>query len=406
MLASPVRTMAALLLSLFMVLMAALPQGATAAPATPVGTLVPSNACGQVTVPTTPTLTPFSPEPNAANDGGIPEQVAVDGLNGHPSAIAFGPDGTMYVSVDYSETYPLAFYSTLFGRVYAVQNGKPVLLVDGLANPTGLTFLGDSLYIATLDSIVRVSGVRGATCSSIDPIIPNLPFDESHWTNGVFAHDGRIYAVTGYVYRALESSRRDLRGAVWSFAPDGSDQRIEATGLRNSYALTFDDAGRMWTTDNAPNAGYDPGVTDESQVYPDDLNLIVPGSDYGFHPESQGIVTAVGGYAATPVTTTICITADCGTPPVIALGMHTAPAGIVWSPTRGQVLVALSSWGQIAAYDPREPKPVGIIWNLNIPTGIAIGPDGTLYVAEWAANRVVSIPIPACAEVEGTPCAT
>jgi glucose/arabinose dehydrogenase len=365
------------------------------AQAAPVGTPTVANACGQVTVPTTPTIEPFNDKPNVANDGAIPTTIVADGLDGHPTAVAFGPDGTLYVAVTYAETYPLPYYAALFGRVYAVKDGKTILMVDGLHNPTGLTVLGDSLYIATLDSIIRVSGIEGARCSAIDPIVENLPFDESHWTNGVTAHDGRIYAITGYVYRALGSSRRDLRGTVWSFAPDGSDQRIEATGFRNSYALAFDDKGGMWASDNAPNAGYDPGVIDEKQVYPDDLNHIVPGGDYGFHPESGAITMAIGEYIATPVTVKTCITQDCGTPPVLSLGMHTAPTGIVWSDARGQILVGLSSWGQVVAYDPSKKEPVAVIWNLNIPTGIVIGPDGKLYIAEWAANRVIAVPIPA-----------
>jgi glucose/arabinose dehydrogenase len=354
------------------------------------------STCGRSLPGDRPVIPPLWDKPSPANGGEIDSVIVGGGLPGRPAAVAFAPDGSLYVAVTYSTAYPLDHFSMLYGSVFQLVGDEARLLLDGLNYPTGLAFLGDDLYVTGLDTILLVEGVVGTSCERVSPVVSNLPFDESHWTNGVTAYEGRIYATTGYVYHPLPSSRVELMGSVFSFAPDGSDLRIEATGLRNSYALAFDEQGGIWATDNGPNVNYDPGIQDEADVYPDELNLIVPGRDYGFHPRRampRESATPVAG--STPmVVEPLCVASTCGTPPVTVFDKHTAPTGVAWDSQRSELLLCLSAWGQVLAFDPTSGDQRMLYWGLNVPSGIAIGPDGYLYVAEWGASRVIRLALP------------
>lgn len=327
---------------------------------------------------------------DAINDGEIDVTQVGDILSGRPTALAIAPDGAVYVAVSYSTTYPLSFSSAIYGTIYMVNDGGSHLLVDGIPFPNGLAFIGDDLYVSQLGGIARIRDVRGATCDSLVTVVDNLPFDDIHQTNGLAYHDGRLYVSQGLVYRPLESSRQDVLGTIFSVEPDGGDLRIEATGFRNPYGIAFDDQGRLWASDNGPNADYDPGVTSEDEVTPDELNLVVPGTDYGFHPLGYELddATTTASPTASPVS---CPESACSTAPALTFAKHVAPAGVTWDSHNQQVLTALSSWGQVVAYDPETDSERSVLWSVAFPTALATGPDDSLYIGEWMTQRVIKV---------------
>lgn len=183
------------------------------------------------------------------------------------TALAVGPDGTLYAA------RPLA------GEVWALRDADgdglpetPRLLVDGLTLPNALTWFEGSLYVAGGPHIYRV------TEGVVTVLVDDLPAGPGYWTGGIAlgAPDGddvRIYAGTGAACDSCETGETG-RGAIWSFALDGSGGRIEATGFRQPAALTFAD-GTLWAVDSAPAAQFDTPLLDE-------VNRVVPGADYGF----------------------------------------------------------------------------------------------------------------------------
>lgn len=90
-------------------------------------------------------------------------------------------------------------------------------------------------------------------------ILDNLPVANSeHGVNGIeTGPDGRIYVAIGNLdrlpealARTVDHPRQDLLGTVIRLSPDGRNQAVFASGLRNVYGLAFDDRGELWGVDN------------------------------------------------------------------------------------------------------------------------------------------------------------
>jgi len=301
----------------------------------------------------------------AINEG-LPAEVFAN-LPSHPSSIVFAPDGTLYAAVTYGE-YPVKVADTMRGGIYQVVNGESRLLLEGLHHPVGLLFVGDDLYVSHLGEVLRIKNVNGTSCSGVDAVVSNLPFDEAHQTNGMVFRDGRIFISQGNALYASSQSRLELRGTIFSVLLDGSDLRVEVTGLRNTFDLVFDDLGRLWGADNGPNVIYDPGITEED-VTPDELNLLVPGKDYDSGGEK----------------------------PAALFEKHVAASGITWDGER--VLIALWAWGQVRYYNSATGTADDFLWNLSAPTDIIVGPDGWYYIAEWQGNRIIRVILPQGQEI-------
>lgn len=81
--------------------------------------------------------------------------------------------------------------------------------------------------------------------------------DNEPGSDPAFAHDGEVL----------------LTSCLWRFDPQAAEPKIEiwADGLRNSFGFCWDDRGRMFATENGPNADV-----------PEELNLLEKGRDYGF----------------------------------------------------------------------------------------------------------------------------
>lgn len=92
-------------------------------------------------------------------------------------------------------------------------------------------------------------------------IVTGLPTANfAHGANGIaVGPDGLLYASIGGaeglynrpdIVEAIEGPNTKLLGTVIRFNPDGSGLEIFAKGLRNGYAITFDDQGLLWGVDN------------------------------------------------------------------------------------------------------------------------------------------------------------
>lgn len=139
---------------------------------------------------------------------------------------------------------------------------QPTVILEDLTRPNGLTFHDDALYISGGPNIYRWRA------GELETLVDSLPDDSGFWTGGIAVDDERIYVGIGAGGAASDRER----GAVWSFTLDGSDRRIEATGLRHPADLALLD-GQLWAVDSVPQ--------DFADGY-DELNLIEPGGFYGW----------------------------------------------------------------------------------------------------------------------------
>lgn len=163
-------------------------------------------------------------------------------------------------------------------------------------------------------------------------------------------------------------------GGVFRCRTDGSRLERIATGFWNPFHLCFDVYGRMFIGDN------DPGNRPPCR-----LLTIVQGGDYGYRRRTLEPFIAVN--AETPGT--LPMTSSTGESPtgVISYESDQLPADY-----RGDLLVA--SWGE-HRIDRYHLTPDGASFKTTTqpviageehfrPAGIAVGPDGCLYVGDWA----------------------
>ncbi|HWB05924.1 MAG TPA: PQQ-dependent sugar dehydrogenase [Verrucomicrobiales bacterium] len=123
-----------------------------------------------------------------------------------------------------------------------------------------------------------------------------------------------------------------LTACLWRVDPESPKPypAIWCRGLRNPYGFCFDPSGRLWCTDNGPDADR-----------PEELNLLERGKHYGFPYQFAQTSTSDRPYAYTPplpedltVTLPVMNTGpDCGGKSQAAIGTfdpHSSPAGIIW----------------------------------------------------------------------------
>jgi putative membrane-bound dehydrogenase-like protein len=203
-----------------------------------------------------------------------------------------------------------------------------------------------------------------------------------------FAFDfrGNIYfglgENLGADYRLIGSDKSELSGGgeggnIYRAQPDGSRLERLATGFWNPFHTTFDAFGRLFAVDNDPDSRP-----------PCRLLHIIEGGDYGYrfrngrkglHPftawngELPGTLGMVAGTGEAP----------CG---VIAYESDNLPADY-----RGTLLV--TSWGDHRIEQYRlESNGASFRARMNPvvaggddfrPVGIAVAPDGALYISDW-----------------------
>ena len=140
-----------------------------------------------------------------------------------------------------------------------------------------------------LDNIVIRYTYQNNQLIFYDAVIQDIPAAQYH--NGgriAYGPDGKLYVATGDAGDAsLSRDVSSLAGKILRIEPDGTvpddnpfgDSPVYAYGLRNSQGITWSGEGTMFVTDHGPSGFFDRAH--------DEINLIVPGGDYGW-PESIG----------------------------------------------------------------------------------------------------------------------
>lgn len=128
--------------------------------------------------------------------------------------------------------------------------------------------------------------------SDTKTIIDNIPGAVYHDGGRIaFGPDGKLYITAGdatnedwaQIYQS--GTKKDLAGSILRLNPDGSipqdnpfDSPVWSYGHRNPQGLTWDNQGRLWSTEHG-RSGLLSGL--------DEINLIKPGNNYGW-PDSEG----------------------------------------------------------------------------------------------------------------------
>jgi glucose/arabinose dehydrogenase len=155
------------------------------------------------------------------------------------------------------------------------------VFLEGLHSPFGMALVGNELYVANTDAIVRFTYAPGQThITSQGTKLVELPAGPPnyHWTKNVIASaDGsRLYATVGSNSNVAENGieKEDGRAAIWEIDPRTGSHRIFASGLRNPVGLAWE-GGALWVSVNE---------RDElgSDLVPDYMTSVRDGGFYGW----------------------------------------------------------------------------------------------------------------------------
>lgn len=171
---------------------------------------------------------------------GFSLSVAVDGIKG-PRFLEVGPDGALFVSVPGQ--------GKIFRCVDADGDGffeKATTFVQGKEPKTilqGMQYHDGWLWFAQLNSVSRARDTDGDGRADEEFQVLNaadLPTgkDGGHMWRALLIHNGRIYTHVGDQGNATdEPIEASERKKIWSFAMDGSDKKLFASGIRNTEKL-------------------------------------------------------------------------------------------------------------------------------------------------------------------------
>ena len=288
-----------------------------------------------------------------------------------------------------------------------VAETKSVFLKD-LTSPFGMALVGNQLYIANADAIVKVPYETGQTSISAAPVkVTDLPAGANHhWTKNIIANaDGsKLYATVGSNSNIGDNgmASEEGRAAIWEVDVASGNKRLFASGLRNPNGLGWEPQSKaLWTVVNE---------RDElgNDLVPDYLTSVKDGAFYGW-PWSywgQNVDTRVK--PPNPDMVAKAIAPDYG------LGAHVAPIGLAFSDARmptqfasGAFIGQHGSWnrkdltGYNVVYVPfADGRPTGapvpfltgfLSKDGNAygrPVGVALDGKGALLVADDVGNVI------------------
>ena len=282
--------------------------------------------------------------------------------------------------------------------------------LSGLRSPFGMALVGDQLYVANTDAILRFPYTAGATQITVPGVkVADLPAGpiNHHWTKNILAsRDGKfLYATVGSNSNVGENGMDNEvnRAAILEIDVASGATRLYASGLRNPNGLGWEpQGGALWTVVNE---------RDElgSDLVPDYLTSVRDGGFYGW-PYSyfgQHVDTRIEPPRPDLVAKAVV--------PDYALGSHVAPLGMTFYesdllPARyaGGAFVGLhGSWnrrplsGYKVVFVPfAQGVPSGRLEDVltgflndqgdayGRPVGVAVDKTGALLVADDVGNIV------------------
>jgi len=199
------------------------------------------------------------------------------------------------------------------------------VFLQGLNSPFGMTLIGDTLYVADSDAVLKFPYKEGETEIKEQGVkLTDLPAGtiNHHWTKNVVATpDGKhLFVSVGSNSNADDNgiAVEEGRAAIWEVDPATGEKHIYATGLRNPNGMDFQpDTGALWVAVNE---------RDElgNDLVPDYMTAVKEGAFYGW-PYSyygQNLDERVKPQRPDLVAKAI--------PPDYALGAHTASLGLAF----------------------------------------------------------------------------
>lgn len=284
------------------------------------------------------------------------------------------------------------------------------VFLENLNSPFGMTLVGNDLYVADTDRLIRFPYKEGDTQINAQPTkVVDLPGGtlNHHWTKNVIAsRDGsKLYVTTGSNSNVGENGMEaeEGRAAIWEVDRASGKHRIFASGLRNPNGLAWEPrTGALWTAVNE---------RDEigSDLVPDYITSVKDGAFYGWPYSYYGQNVDARVEPQNPALVAKAIAPD------YAVGPHTASLGLTFAEgstlpapfTEGAFIGQHGSWNRkphsgykviFVPFNDGKPvgQPVDVLTGFldadekaqGRPVGVVIDKQGGLLVADDVGNKI------------------
>ena len=284
------------------------------------------------------------------------------------------------------------------------------VLLEHLKSPFGMTLVGNSLYVADTDALLRYPYREGATKIPETPVkVADLPAGpiNHHWTKNVIAsRDGsKLYVTVGSNSNAGENGAENEvdRAAILEIDARTGAKRVFAFGIRNPNGMDWEpSSGMLWTVANERDE-----IGDD--LVPDYITSVRPGAFYGWPYSYYGQHIDTRPYPRRPDLVARAIKPD------YAVGSHTGSLGLTFAAGNqlGPAYASGAFVGQHGSWNRRQRsgykvifipfaggKPSGMPRDVltgflagggrthGRPVGVVIDKRGGLLVADDAGNVI------------------
>jgi glucose/arabinose dehydrogenase len=331
----------------------------------------------------------------------------------NPRWIHVTDDGDIFVAESNREAPKSANRITLFKDKNndGVPESRSVFL-KGLNQPFGMLKHHEHFYVANTDALVQYTYKEGDTAiTTAGKRILALPGGPRHWTRNIIANaDGsKIYIAVGSASNVAEDgmAKEIRRACILEINPDGTGERLYASGLRNPVGMDWaPGTNTLWTAVNERDELGD-------DLVPDYLTSVQAGGFYGWP------FTYFGTHADPRLkdSTKNMELINRSIVPEVDLGSHTASLGLAFYkgnsfPEKyhgGAFIGQHGSWNRSALVGykvvfvpfangkptgPMEDFLTGFIADADKsevygrPVGVTVLKDGSLLVVDDAGNKI------------------